>query len=439
MALSFPPPQSGRRSSSSVRAMHRRNTGAFRERSATCSTRSRKIELGPLEVVHHDRPAVALPLGTRAACERQRASPPASTHTTLSGSMPSGSEHLDERPVRDPLAVRQATAAEDVRSVRDALEEVRDEPGLPDACRPEQREEPARAVRDGVFVVAPEPLPLALATDERCLEPARDQFVADHVEQPRCGDGLGLALQLERRHFLDPGGIPHEQPRLGADKDLACRGGLLEPGSHVDGIAGDEGLTLAADHDLAGVDADAGLQRVQSDDVAHLDRGTNSPERVVLVRDRDAEHRHHRVADELLHRPTVALDDRPQVLEVAPHACAQGLGIGRLAERGRAHHVAKENRDDLPLLAHGLRGQRRPARAAEARVVGVLAPAAGAGDHPPESTSGRAGARRARSRPRTSQRAAGRTAPRRPREPTPSPPRPRGARRPRSACRPRSR
>ncbi len=42
VAFSFPPPQSGRTSRSSVRATQRRKIGASRERSATCSTRSMK-------------------------------------------------------------------------------------------------------------------------------------------------------------------------------------------------------------------------------------------------------------------------------------------------------------------------------------------------------------------------------------------------------------
>ncbi len=84
-------------------------------------------------------------------------------------------EDLDERPVRDPLAVREAAAAQDVGRVADALEEVGDEARLADAGRAEQREEPARAVGDGVLVVAPEPLALALASDERRLGVTRER------------------------------------------------------------------------------------------------------------------------------------------------------------------------------------------------------------------------------------------------------------------------
>jgi hypothetical protein len=51
--------------------------------------------------------------------------------------------------------------------------------------------------------------------------------------------------------------------------------------------------------------------------VPHLDCGPERAERVVLVHDRHAEHGHHRIADELLHRAAVPLDDRLHPLEVA--------------------------------------------------------------------------------------------------------------------------
>ena len=117
---------------------------------------------------------------------------------------------------------------------------------------------------------------------------------------------------------------------------------------------------------------------------AHLRRRSDGAERVVLVRDRNPEHRHDRVACELLDAAAVALEDRPQVLEVAAHARAQRFGIGRLAERGRADDVAEEDADDLALLARRLSGdaERRRAGHAEARFGGVLDAAARAGRHP---------------------------------------------------------
>ena len=93
-------------------------------------------------------------------------------------------QDLDERPVGDPLAVREAAAAQDVRRVADALEEVGDEARLADPRGAEEREEPARAVGDRVLVVAPQPLALSLPSDERRLGVTRERLrLAEHLER----------------------------------------------------------------------------------------------------------------------------------------------------------------------------------------------------------------------------------------------------------------
>ena len=90
--------------------------------------------LGPLQVVDHDdlralgRPRLEQPaegelrLGRRGADDRIRLDP-------------DRDQDLDERPVRDPLAVAKAATAKDVGRVADAIEEVGDEARLPDAGR----------------------------------------------------------------------------------------------------------------------------------------------------------------------------------------------------------------------------------------------------------------------------------------------------------------
>ena len=109
--------------------------------------------------------------------------------------------------------------------------------------------------------------------------------------------------------------------------------------------------------------------------VAHLDRRAAGPQRVVLVHLGDAEDGHDRIADELLHRPAVRLDDPLHPLEVAGEQGPQRLGVGRLAERGRAGHVAEEDGDRLALLARGRSGLEQCAavRAAWKALRSVLA------------------------------------------------------------------
>ncbi len=292
-------------------------------------------------------------------------------------------QYLDERPVGDSLAVMKAAAAEDVRRVADPLQEVGDEPRFADAGRAEKREEPAGSIGDRVVVVAPEALTLALAPHERRFRVTRKRLGAgEHLNEPERLDRLGLPFEHERLDRFDANRVAHEEPRLRADQRLSCCGCLLESSSNVDRVAGDEGLSLAADHDLAGVDPHPRLETVLGDRHTHLRRGANRPQSIVLVRDRDPENGHDRVADELLDCPTVALDDRSEILEVASHARAQCLRIGRLTERRRTDEIAEEDRHDLPRLARALRRcQRCATGATEPGAVGVLAPAARARCH----------------------------------------------------------
>ncbi len=196
-------------------------------------------------------------------------------------------------------------------------------------------------------------MPLPLASDERRGQVASDRRrVADHIEQAIGIDRSSLSLQLERLERLGVDGVADERQRLGSDEDLSVRGRLLEAGGDVDGVAGHERLALSAHDDLAGVDPDPGLQLVRGDRLTHLGGGADGPQSVVLVRDRNPEDGHDRVADELLDGAAVTLDDRAEILEVAAHARAQRLRIGGLPERSRADEVAEEDRDDLALLAH---------------------------------------------------------------------------------------
>ena len=76
---------------------------------------------------------------------------------------------------------------------------------------------------------------------------------------------------------------------------------------------------------------------------------------VILERSRSTEHRHHRVAGELLDRAARELDLLAhrvvEALELRTHA----LGIAIAGVRGRADEVGEENGDELALLAraHG--------------------------------------------------------------------------------------
>ena len=127
----------------------------------------------------------------------------------------------------------------------------------------------------------------------------------ERADEPPAGDAAGLALRLDRRRLVELEGAARCRDRALADEDLARAGRLLEPCGDVDGVAGHERAALPrpADDDLAGVHADAQRERVAEELVEpplHREGGVQRALRVVLVRGRSAERRHHRVADELL-------------------------------------------------------------------------------------------------------------------------------------------
>ena len=154
---------------------------------------------------------------------------------------------------------------------------------------------------------APEPVALALAADHRPLEASRDtgRRASSSVEPVRRhGSRLALERQLER---LGRDGVADEPERVVAEQDLARARGLLEPGGDVDRVTGDERVALAGD-DRPGVHADPRVEPELVHDVAQLDRRARRPQCVVLARDGDPEHGHHRVADELLDGAAVPLE-----------------------------------------------------------------------------------------------------------------------------------
>ena len=195
-----------------------------------------------------------------------------------------------------------------------------------------------------------EELDLALPSDERPVVRTGGRL-ADRQQAER-RHRLGLSFQVERFDLLDLRRRADERAGRRPDEHLARRSRLLEPCGHVHRVAGDERAALAR-QDLARVHADPRLQLELRQRVAHLRRGAQRTQRVVLVRDRHAEHRHHRIADELLDRPAVALDNRLHALEVPAQPALEHLRIGRVAQCSRLGQVAEDERDGLALLPGG--------------------------------------------------------------------------------------
>ena len=299
--------------------------------------------------------------------------------------------HLGERPVRHAVAVGQAAATvpEDVVDEPvDVALELRREPRLPDPGDADDRDEPRPAlVARGVEEVLHQP-ELALAPDERRLEPGRAPFAAargDHALGPPERHGLGLPFERVLARVVEGHRGLARPPSPLADEHGARLGGVLHARGRVHEVAGNHAFSLGADRHrrVAGDDADAhrqlrrpDLAAERADDLDELQPRAHRPLGVVLARYGRAPDRHHRVADELLDRPAVAVDHSPRGLEVARKQLAHLLGVAVLRERREADQVAEEDRHQSPLgLGGGGRAEglleRGPALAAEA-VVGLV-------------------------------------------------------------------
>ncbi len=314
---------------------------------------------------------------------------------------------LGQRPERDSLSVRETAPADDRRPPFEASDELAGEAGFPDARLAENRDEPARLGSRARVECFRQQAQLLLTADDRRIEPASERIPVAHGQQAERGDGLRLALQLERLDRLRVDRASDEPERLVADQHFPHRRVLLEARRDVDGVAEDERVRrLFAGDDLTGVDAGAYLeaepplllvavvQVVQA--VAHLSRRPNGTESVVLAGERDAEDRHDGVADELSDDAAVLLEDRLHLLEVAGEQTPKRLRVESLAERRRAHDVREDHGDvlaHLPLLGRSL--ERRAAKSAQAELFGVFLPAAGADFHVLSLGSGAGTAQRA--------------------------------------------
>ena len=202
----------------------------------------------------------------------------------------------------------------------------------------------------------------------------------------RCaGTASGLPFRLSSSASVETR-VPHEPQRVVPEEDLPGTRSLFQARGDVHRITSDESASLAGD-DGAGVDADPGLEPQLVHDIAQLYRRARRSQRVVLGRDGNAEHRHHRVADELFHRPPVPFEHDPSRVVVPVHQRTQSLWIGAVADRRRPRQVAEQHRDDFSDLARRSRGQRRSAPGAELEVVGALSSAMRARHHGRESMS----------------------------------------------------
>ncbi len=241
----------------------------------------------------------------------------------------------------------------------DVLGQLPSHPALADTGYARDRHEPRPLVAGGGEDDLAQQPELVVATDEGRLDlvaPAAAATLGDDPEGTERRHRRDLALQHLVAGGLEGDGRIRCLLGLLADQHGARRGHALEARRGVDDVARDETLVGRADGHggLAGQDSctclEAGAEG--TDAIDEVQRRADRAFRVVVVGDRCAPDRHHRVADELLDGAAVPADDLLAVLEVARQQIAHGLRVAALGEGREADEVGEHDGHQAP-LGHG--------------------------------------------------------------------------------------
>ena len=356
----FPAAQLGRCSRSSGRARHRKSDAAVH----VLDDRVHQVEhrgLRPMHVLeHHDEGPLRrqdfeqAPHRPRGVGAERVADPEEPCEAVADGgavrlrgqSRAKGCRHLfgfsrrppsclrqqfDERRERDALTVGRGLSDEDRRPFPDLRDEGIGQPRLPHPGRSQDRDEHA-----------------GIARRSRPAGPLRGSSCGGRARRTASRSGSPTAWRDTTRQAETGSALPltcsgstasattASRTRRQVDSPINTLAGLgsrLQARRGVHRVADDRCVT-ARHQDLARGRADPGRERDPRAPRSAIARRScistaarTARSAVVLVRDRQPEDAHHRVADELLHPTAVALDGRAHLGEVALHHRAQHLRI----------------------------------------------------------------------------------------------------------------
>jgi hypothetical protein len=274
---------------------------------------------------------------------------------------------LAQRPVGDSFTVGQTAALPPANQLGlrvDVCEQLGDEAALSHAGLADDRHQLHQPLPNH---------PVQSPGHDRQLEltaHARTSMEPTHVapvpgasgQRPPQGKRPRLALRGNGLELLELEHPVRRAIRLLTQSDRVHRRRGLDARSRVHHVTRDDPLTPVGTrtdrHDcLTRVDPNAYLQlEVRIDRIQLVDRvkdaqpGSHRTLCVILMRRRRAEDSHHRIADELLDRPAKPLDLRAQTPVIRDDTSPHIFRIPTVRSRGESHQIAKQNRDDLPLL-----------------------------------------------------------------------------------------
>ena len=403
VAFRRPAAQAGCRSYSSGRAVHSTSSGTPSDQSARCSRNassaasaqcrsSNTNTAGPSaanpsrnrrQAVNNSSCAAGSPpaptsgdsrarsqgrSGSASGRRRAPASPPPAPASPTPGSR-LRLHDLAQRPERDPLPIRQAAAlppADQPRPILDIAEQLRTQPALAHPRLAHDRDQLA-----GALLRRPLERP-----DQKRLAPTRGRPAAScAADDVRAEPGPGRTRLPQRKRLRLP--LHHNRrQRLVLEHPLRRPIGLLRrprprppapPPATATAVFTTSPVTIPSPcsgrarqrhHRLTRIDPHPHLQRQTGIGLVQLRDRLQDPQprphrplRIILMRHRRPEHRHHRIPDELLHRPPVPLDLLTQTGVVRAQASPHILRIRLLRRRRKADQVAEQDRHHLPLLS----------------------------------------------------------------------------------------
>ena len=276
-------------------------------------------------------------------------------------------QNLAQRPERDPLPVGQAASlapADELRALVYVAEQLGAQPALATARLADERDQCNRAIARAAIKQALQQRLLHLTPDEQRVARA-DQVGAEtsqRLDRAVQTDGLALSLDLDRRQRLIHKYSLRLPERLLRDGNAADGRHGLDPSCGIHHVSRNHPFPLLwprsqRHHRLTRRDTNPHLQPQIRLTLVQLNNRLENPQPcadrplgIVLVGNRSPEHRHHRITDELLDRPPIALELVPEGFVIRAEPSPHILGIDSLRRCGEADEIAEQNGHDLALL-----------------------------------------------------------------------------------------